>query len=468
MPTSANQWVPVPTRPKGPYFHPEISLHAIPKITFMRIPNPFFIVARFPIPLIIIISVTASCSKSGSPSGPSGPTGPTSPSTPSTPTIASVAPDSGAYNTTVTITGTNFSTTTSSDIVSFNGTPATVSAATTTQLTVSVPPGAGTGVIKLTIGSNTITGPAFNYLYTYTVSTLISGSPAQFNDPFGLAVDTAGNIIVADDGNNKIKMVTPAGVVTTIAGNGTPGFNNGPSTGAEFLDPPSVAVDKNNNVFVADPFNYKIRELSGGTVSTVAGTSVGETNGPVSTAQFDSPAWLTVDSAGNIFVCDAHYIREISGGTVSTLYDGHNYTSTLVEFTGVALKPADTLILLDDLGANILQLAPGGSVTSIAGTGSAGYFDGPAATAQFSDATGIAIDASGNILVADEANQRIRKITPAGVVSTIAGSGMAADVDSTGTAAGFNYPHGIAVDKKSGAIYVLEPSTNRIRKITVK
>jgi DNA-binding beta-propeller fold protein YncE len=263
-------------------------------------------------------------------------------------------------------------------------------------------------------------------------------------------------------------MVTPAGVVTTIAGSGTPGFMNGAAGTAEFLDPPTVAVDLMNNIFVGDAFNYKIREISSGTVSTFAGTTVGESGGPVATAQFDSPTWLAIDGSENVFVCDAHYVREVSGGSVSTLYDGHTYSSTLNSFTGIALKPADTLVLLDDLGANVFQLTPSGTFTVLAGTGSLGYFDAPAASAQFSSATGVAVDANGNILVADEANQRIRMISPAGFVSTIAGSGTAADVDSTGTAAEFYYPHGIAVDKKSGIIYVLEPMTNRIRKITVE
>jgi serine/threonine protein kinase, bacterial len=402
------------------------------------------------------------CKKSSSPPAPTGPTGPTGPTTP---TITSATPDSGAYNTVVTITGTNFSTTTSSDIVTFNGATATVSAATATQLTVTVPKGAGTGTIKLTIGSNTITGPTFTYLYTYTVSTLAA---TGFNDPYGIAVDTSGNVIVADDGDNQIKMVTPAGTVSTVAGSGTPGFMNGAAATAEFLDPPAVAVDPMDNIFVGDAFNYKVREISSGAVSTFAGTTLGESNGGVATAQFDSPTWLAIDGLENVFVCDAHYIREISGGSVSTLYDGHNYSSQLVSFTSIALKPADTLVLLDDLGANVFQLTPSGTFSVLAGTGSLGYYDAPAASAQFSSATGIAIDANGNILVADEANQRIRMISPAGLVSTIAGSGAAADVDGAGTAAQFYYPHGIAVDKKSGNIYVLEPMSNRIRKITVE
>jgi serine/threonine protein kinase, bacterial len=417
---------------------------------------------RIPIALCAMIFFIASCSKSGSSSGPSGPTGPTGPTAP---TITSVSPDSGVFNTTVTITGTNFSTTTSSDLVTFNGTSATVSAATATQLTATVPKGSGTGAIKLTIGATTVTGPTFTYLYTYAVSTFAA---TGFNDPYGIAVDTAGNVIVADDGDNQIKMVTPAGVVSTVAGSGSPGFMNGAAATAEFLDPPAVTVDPMDNIFVGDAFNYKIREITSGSVSTFAGTTVGESNGAVATAQFDSPTWLAIDGSENVFVCDAHYIREVSGGSVSTLYDGHTYSSQLVSFTAIALKAADTLVLLDDLGANVFQLTPSGTFTVLAGTGSLGYFDAPAASAQFSSATGIAIDAKDNILVADEANQRIRLISPAGFVSTIAGSGAAADVDSTGTSAEFYYPHGIAVDKKSGNIYVLEPMSNRIRKITVE
>jgi hypothetical protein len=418
---------------------------------------------RITIALFAMIFFIASCSKSGSSSGPSGPTGPTGPTTP---TITSISPDSGVYNTTVTVTGTNFSTTTGDDLVTFNGTTATVSAATATQLTVTVPKGAGTGTIKLTIGSNTITGPTFTYLFTYTVSTLPT---TGLNSPFGIAVDTAGNIIVADDLNNQIKTVTPAGAVTAIVGSGTPGFMNGGAATAEFLDPPSVAVDPMDNILVGDAFNYKVREIStAGIVSTFAGTTSGEMNGSAATAQFYSPAFLTVDAADNVFVCDAKYVREISGGSVSTLYDGSTYSTQLNSFTGVAVTPGDTLFLLDNDGWNVYQLTPAGVFTVLAGSGAPAYQDGPAAKASFGLATAVALDALGDILVVDESNQRIRMISPAGIVSTIAGSGAAADMDGTGMAAEFYYPHGIAVDKKSGNIYVLEPMSNRIRKITVE
>jgi DNA-binding beta-propeller fold protein YncE len=211
---------------------------------------------------------------------------------------------------------------------------------------------------------------------------------------------------------------------------------------------------------VGDVFNYKIREITAGTVSTLAGTTQGESNGSTTTAQFDAPDWMAVDASDNIFICDAHYIREVSSGSVSTLYDGHTYSSQLESFISVALKPADTLILLDNNGAYVYQLTPSGIFTTLAGTGSSGYFDGPASKAQFSSATGVAVDAN--------TNQRIRLITPGGIVSTIAGSGTTGSNNGVGTAAQFNYPHGVAVDKKSGNIYVLEPMSNRIRMITVE
>jgi IPT/TIG domain len=418
------------------------------------------------------------CMKS-SPSSPTTP--PTTP--PVTPPVAGLAitginPTSGPDSTLTTITGTGFGAVATQDSCYFDGHSAMIVSVNDTVMVVRVPALAGTGPVSVETGGKTQVGPVFTYQYTYTVSTFAggamgdmngTGTSAEFNDPYGIWVDTAGNVIVADDGNNKIRMVTPAGVVSTVAGTGAPGFMNGPASTAQFLDPPAVAVDPMNNILVGDVFNYKVREISTmGFVSTIAGTTVGEMNGPDSTAQFDSPTWLAEDSAGNIFVCDAHYIREISGGSVSTLYDGHTYSSTLNSFTSVAIGPGDLLYLLDDFGANVFTLTTGGTFNVLAGNGILAYQDGAALSASFSSATGLSVDAKGNILVADEANSRIRMISPGGTVSTIAGSGAQADQDGIGTAAEFYYPHGVAVDKKSGTIYVLEPMSNRIRKITVE
>ena len=223
------------------------------------------------------------------------------------------------------------------------------------------------------------------------------------------------------------------------------------------------------HILVGDAFQYKVREIStAGIVSTLAGTTSGHQDGAVATAQFYSPAFLTADNSGNVFVCDAYYVREVSGGSMSTLFNGQSYSTQLTSFIGVAVTAGDTLFLVDNDGWNVYQLTPAGVFSVLAGNGAPAYQDGPAAKAYFGYTTALAIDAHGNILVADESNQRIRMISPAGMVSTIAGLGTAIDQDGTGTAAGFYYPHGIAVDKKSGNIYVLEPMSNRVRKITVE
>jgi hypothetical protein len=407
------------------------------------------------------------CSKGSSGSGGGGGTNP--------PTITSVVPDTAAFNTVVIITGTNFGT---SQTVTFNGVTATINNATATQISVVVPKGAGTGNVNVKVGTKVAFGPEFYYLNTYTVSTLAggtrgsadgSGAAAQFYSPFGLAVDTSGNVIVGDDLNYKVRSITPAGAVTTIAGAGTGGFKDGPASTALFLSPVSVAVDPLNNILVGDAFNYKIREIStAGMVSTIAGTTVGHTDGPVATAQFYNPISLEEDASGNIYVCDAYYVRKISAGNVSTLFNGHNYTTTLNDFTSITIGQNSNLFLCDDFGADIFNLTTAGVFTVFAGSGINQYLDGSGTSASFDYATSVALDASGDIIVADQINQRIRLISPSGVVSTIAGSGVGADLDGTGTAAEFFNPQCVAVDKKSGTIYVSEPQSNRIRKITVE
>jgi hypothetical protein len=391
--------------------------------------------------------------------------------------VKAISPTSGPDSTSVTITGGGFGTTAANDSVLFDGHLASISTINDSVLVALVPLGAGTGAVLVKTGGKTATGPLFTYVYTYTVTTLAggvlgdadgTGTAAKFNDPFGIACDTAGNVIVADDGNNKIRMVTPAGVVTTIAGSGMPGFKDGPASMAEFLDPPSVAVDPNNNVLVADVYNYKIRKISGGNVSTVVGSTFGEVNGPVATAQFEFPGWLTVDAGGNIFVADGLYIREISGGSVSTLFNAASLGSSFTTFIGIAVNQGDTLYLTNFPGDYVYSLTGAGVFSDLAGSGLLTYEDGTGSAASFSSCKGLTVDGHGNVLVADEANQRIRMITPGGSVTTVAGSGTGVDQDGTGSSAGFYYPEAVAVDKKSGTIYVLEPMSNRIRKITVQ
>jgi len=424
--------------------------------------------------LYVLIAVCwTSCSKSGSGTGSSGSSGT---SGQMTPTISSIAPDSGALNSTVVITGTNFSSNTSQDLVSFNGVTASISSATSTQLTVVVPQGAGTGAVKVNVNGQGATGPVFNYIYTYVVSTLAggtqgfldgTGTAAEFADPYGIAVDTAGNIIVADDGSSSIRKVTPNGVVTTLTGG--PGYQDGPVASSQFLHPLGVTVDAANNIYVADAGNHKIRMINNSNmVTTIAGSTEGYADGPVSVAQFEFPWNLAVASNGNIYViCEDPYIRVISGNTVSTVYNGKNYSPPFITFADIINGPGNTL-LVEDGGFDIYSLTTSGMLTVLAGNGQYAYADGPAMSASFNHPVSMAIDPRGNIIVADNNNYRIRMISPAGVVSTIAGSGVKGIQDGPGATAQFENPLGVAVDK-SGNIYVSEDEFSyRIRKITVE
>jgi sugar lactone lactonase YvrE len=242
---------------------------------------------------------------------------------------------------------------------------------------------------------------------------------ASFSDPFGIAIDKRGNVIVSDGGqSNRIKRITEKGEVQTVAGS-TEGFADGDALEAQFNTPSGIAIDKDGNVVIADTSNNRIRKLSSdGRVSTVAGSGVaGFKDGAASGAQFDGPIGVAVDGQGNVFVADAYNDR-------------------------------------------IRKITTDGNVITVAGAGVPGFADGDAASALFDTPSGIAVDKEGNAFVADTGNGAIRKITPQGEVATIAGR----DESAWDSSAPLGRPVGLVVTH-DGFLFVADAGSNRVLRI---
>lgn len=292
---------------------------------------------------------------------------------------------------------------------------------------------------------------------------------ARFYYPTGLTLDTAGNIFVAD--MNVIRKITPAGVVSTIAGKRDgASYVDGPGTSARFSEITAVAVAADGTLYVADMGNRIIRKITpAGLVSTFAGepnTRLPPADGIGTAARFDQPYALALDAAGNLFVTDSNAsgIRKITpGGVVSTL--AHLDTSSC----GIALDSAGNLYVTDRGSSLLKKITPAGVVSTLAGqSGQRGHADGTGTGARFNFPQGLAADASGTLYVADTVNGMIRKVSPAGAVSTLAGryvdlNGGAAD--GQGAAAQFSGPKAMAVDAQ-GNLYVADNANFTVRKIT--
>ena len=311
-----------------------------------------------------------------------------------------------------------------------------------------------------------------------------TGSSARFYNPFGLAVDAAGNVYVADYDNSTVRKVTAAGVVSTLAGNaGTSGSSDGPGGAARFNHPGAVAVDAAGNVYVIDTSNQTVREISAaGNVSTLAGTPGigGRADGAGAAASFFYPGGIASTGSGVVYVADTgnHTIRAMaSPGAVTTLAgsagqkgdaDGTGSHALFAYPYGVASDGAGHVYVADSGNNLIREATTAGSVTTVAGSGTlpAGSADGVGAAARFSNPAGTAVDGSGNIYVADPGNSIIRKIAAGGTVTTFAGvAGATGTSDGTGAAARFNSPAGVAVDN-AGNVYVADTNNNTVRKIT--
>jgi len=310
------------------------------------------------------------------------------------------------------------------------------------------------------------------------------GVAARFSYPTGVAVDSTGNVYVGDAGNNTIRKVTPAAAVTTVAGlAATPGTADGSGPAARFSFPTGVVADGAGNIYIADSANHTIRKITpAGVVSTFAGRAEvsGSADGSGPNARFSAPQGLAADAAGNLYVADTsnHTIRKITpDGTVSTFagqasnpghLDGIGSAARFVYPEGVAVDAAGNVYVADTANNTIRKISPTGNVITLAGlAATSGSTDGTASAALFRNPEDIAVDAGGNVYVVDSYNSTIRKITPGAVVSTLAGvAGSYGSVDGTGAAARFASPVAIAADP-AGIVYVADTRNHTIRKITL-
>ncbi len=304
-----------------------------------------------------------------------------------------------------------------------------------------------------------------------------TGTGAQFAYPSGIALDTSGNLYIADYNNDEIRKVTPGGAVTTPFGslNGTAGSSNGTGNSALFNTPNAIAADSSNNLYVADTGNNLIRKIVGNVVSTLAGSN----------NRFSGPEGIAVDGSGNVYVADTgnDTIREISpGGTVSILAgrtgvagyaDGAATSQALFNGPSSVAVDGSGNVYVADFNNCVIRKISSGTVTTIAGqAGQAGYLDGLGTNALFNAPVGIALDSSNNLYIADSlvpytglttGNNVIRKLSPAGVVSTIAGqAGVSGSANGTGSAAQFYSVQGVAIGS-SGPVYLADTYNQTIR-----
>ncbi len=310
---------------------------------------------------------------------------------------------------------------------------------------------------------------------------------AQLFDPYGVVLDKSGNLYIADQLNNRIRKVSPDGTITTVAGKGTTGYSGDGSaaTSAELYHPCGLALDSAGNLYIADAASNVIRKLStSGTITTVAGNQTAGyagDGGAATSASLYEPLGVAVDAAGNIYIADSFNsrIRMVANGTISTLAgngftgrsgDGGAATSaSLNRPQGVTVDTAGNLYIADTDNHVVRKVAVDGTISTVAGNGTWGYSGdgGPATQAALFYPKSVAVDAAGNLYIVDTFNSRIRVVAADGAITTVAGNGVPGDWGDGGPAssARLKFPSGVALDA-AGNLYIADTQSNRIRLLT--
>jgi sugar lactone lactonase YvrE len=301
------------------------------------------------------------------------------------------------------------------------------------------------------------------------------GTAATFFNPTGLATDKSGNIYVSDVSGQRIRKISPSGVVSTLAGNGGTAFADGNGTVATFNSAYGIAVDTNGIVYVADSSNRRIRKIeTNGLVSTFAGDGgTAYADGTGTSVSVPGTTGIAIDASGNLYATGNNGVLKITpSGFVSTfvgnggtaLIDGTGSAASFYNPIGITMDVAGNLFVADRFHHCIRKVTQAGVVTTFAGSGIQGTADGLGTAATFFKPFGVAIDARGDFYVTDEYNNLIRHISPDGLVTTLAGATTSGAVDGTGASARFAFPCGIAIDA-AGNLFVADFNNNRIRLI---
>jgi len=364
----------------------------------------------------------------------------------------------------------------------------------------------GSRTVRICVASWAVLLPALACAQTYNIS-LTAGTAstqgflgdsgqalsAELDSPSDVWVDSNHNLYIVDKDNGRIrKVAASSGIITTVAGSAGNAYagDGGPAVSASMNVPNGIAFDSSGNMFIADTANNVVRKVnSSGTISTVAGngfSAYSGDGGPATSASLSLPTSVAFDAAGNLYIADSNNscirlvtpdqnIHTFAGQCSYALFVGDGGPAIQAKLNkpySVAVDAYGSVYISDTGNQCLRKVTPGGIINTIAGTPTQSGFagdNGPALQAKFYSPSGIALDASGNIYIADKSNSRIRKILPSGIVTTIAGNGSFDYSGSGGAATGasLNFPQGVGVDASSGAVYIADTQNEVVRELTI-